>query len=222
VIRYPDDPFDRIWKTPDPSWAGTLPIISNTTELPPVQTPGKVFFVPPKVMQDAWVFTLDDSGDSKWVFFSVYPEGEEPVYMTPSDYVVGPIYYQNLNMSQQEPYDVTVGLDYPTLYWDGVFSTETGESSLTGYILQSNNIRVTMFDPQGNDSSHVPSLNAIELYAQYGYNFSYTSVDDSKCSSANGNQQLLRISICFRLRQPPFSPALADAEARSLGHADVV
>ncbi|CAM6090854.1 unnamed protein product [Calypogeia fissa] len=177
-VRFPDDLFDRIWQTLDAEY-DTLPSISRLRapdNISGIRT--DVNFVPPKVMQDAWLFPSPNDT----VTFPLYPLDTTYSYKdqvtlnTAKEYVYAVVYAEDLNTSASAiPFFMNIALDsYPSGAVN--FSHQASMQVIPYFILSSDSISFSVSAPPGARTA--PSINAVELYAQFNFNFSTTTITD--------------------------------------------
>ncbi|CAM6127672.1 unnamed protein product [Calypogeia fissa] len=179
-VRYPQDPFDRIWKTPDASFDTEFASIHSTKPTP--NTTIDQNFVPREVMQDAWLFPDNSSGTlSIAPIFTTGPQA----YVTLSEYAFSLLYFEDLNTA-------TSGTNQINIYVDQNFFISWNTSSqptLFGNpynILGRNGLDISLLlgDASTSPVKDLASLNAVEVYGQLTYNFSITNTDDGDFISA--------------------------------------
>lgn len=166
-VRYPDDPYDRIWTS---SGSGIQTVSNLSSDNTISNYSSEVYYVPVKVMQEAWV--LPDNVDFGY-YFPVYDDGPQ-LYPTIGDSVFVIVYAENVNTSVSQAYNMTVALA-----WDRVAQlTVSDQADALKYpylILKENNL---VFSAQSSNPDYSPVINAIETYAQYTYNKSTTNSAD--------------------------------------------
>ncbi|CAM6106186.1 unnamed protein product [Calypogeia fissa] len=188
-VRYPDDPFDRIWKSPDVSLAESLQAISSP-EAPDNTNSFDSYYVPPKVMRDAWLFPADKKAEFSFQFYSYGPQ----VYMNPGQYMFPLVYSEDLNRTASiYDYEIAFQMDGS----DFGYISSYNNFSQTACMLQLPfidvgslhvvnpgpsfaNISVFLISNSitGISDGRVPTINAIEIYIQHNFNFSITNPDD--------------------------------------------
>lgn len=190
VIRYPDDPFDRIWQPPfqyqleEFDYFGNESYILVLDHLPGISSPtppdntfrADVNSVPPKVMQDTWLFS--ESNDS--VSFAYFPDHYSEWHTLTSpftlstllEYAYVAVYVEDLNTSSSA-YSMDISLD-------------NGPGSVVRFSNQTSMIKIPFFNAKDKDLITIspsagpgeptrPSINAVELHAQNHFNFSITT-----------------------------------------------
>ncbi|CAM6104463.1 unnamed protein product [Calypogeia fissa] len=190
-VRYPDDPLDRIWKSPDASLAESLQAMSSP-EAPDNTTSFDSYYVPPKVMRDGWLFPADQTAEFSFQFYSYGPQ----VYMNPGQYVFPLVYSEDLNRTASI-YDYNIafqidGSDFGSFSSYNKFSQTASMLQLP--FIDAGSLHVVTPGPSfanmsvflsanwttGISDGRVPTINAIEIYIQHNFNFSITNPDDAQ------------------------------------------
>ncbi|CAM6105500.1 unnamed protein product [Calypogeia fissa] len=166
-IRYPADSYDRLWYTPGAAWYDLFPI-TNTSTPPDPKPRTEANFVPPVVMQDAWA-------DAQfWVSFTLFPTAPIPIYVTYAEYAYVIVYAEELDPSS--------GGGTMAISLDGVSGPDVNVSSKasmqvnSNFILSSNALNISL----GAAADSTVTMNALEIYAQYNFNFSTTIPEDDE------------------------------------------
>ncbi|CAM6086671.1 unnamed protein product [Calypogeia fissa] len=169
AVRYPDDQYDRIWSTALFVGEG---IEYSTVAPPPDTTPREeANYVPPAVMQDAWLFP----NNLDWgIYWPIYRDGSL-LYMNPAEYFFVVVYAERLNTSDPPSFNMSVGFDFQV--YDAALNVTNLATALVHpyYILGGNSLVFSAGSSSGLD--YLP-MNALEIYGQYSYNFSTTFSDD--------------------------------------------
>ncbi|CAM6093586.1 unnamed protein product [Calypogeia fissa] len=187
VVRFPDDSYDRVWRLAPPS---QYPIntFSNSTQASNTTGPD-VNYVPPKVMQDAWLFTSNDQApgyDQQRPSFDIYTAPQ--VSFTGLHYAYTVAYVESLNSTSSSPFsmDILFDYDYDDQIGLGAFygptinvSNQTSMQVTPNLPLVSTAIQVELSLPSGAKQEGSLPLNAFEAYGQFDYNFSTTNPSDA-------------------------------------------
>ncbi|CAM6096066.1 unnamed protein product [Calypogeia fissa] len=183
VVRFPDDSYDRIWEqvqwqddmcgSPFPSTScRSCPVPQDTT------IRADVNYVPPKVMQDAYMF-LSHDGWLDSFSLSFYTDRVPEVYLPPLELAYVIVYAENLISSDiKHSYSYNIILDINTAF--GQISGVVNVSNRASMLAIPNHLivyasSITFSIP--TSTNDLP-LNAAEAFAQYSFNYSTTSSDD--------------------------------------------
>ncbi|CAM6104702.1 unnamed protein product [Calypogeia fissa] len=160
-IRYPDDPYDRLWRSPG-SWSSTdfdaEGVVSSTTS-------AATNYVPPAVMQYAWM--NDTANSSFWVAFSSFASQISEVYIA--------VYFEEIESNS------VIGDRMFTINMNGDLSTVTAKNvpQMLYYWNWPVPNESTNFTFEALPTSVLgPIVNAIEVYAEFSFNQSATAVND--------------------------------------------
>ncbi|CAM6107405.1 unnamed protein product [Calypogeia fissa] len=160
-IRYPDDPYDRLWRSPG-SWSSTdfdaEGVVSSTTS-------AATNYVPPAVMQYVWM--NDTANSSFWVAFSSFPSQISEVYIA--------VFFEEIESNS------VIGDRVFTMNMNGDLSTVTAKNvpQMVNYWNWPVPNESTNFTFEALPTSVLgPIVNAIEVYAEFSFNQSATAVND--------------------------------------------
>lgn len=182
VIRYPDDQFDRIWAPLDDESNAQLPNVSISNS-PDNTTRADVYYVPPKIMKDGWLFAYPNNRVSA----SLYPENRNIYFQTQGDYAYTVLYSEHLTTSDSEVYTISISLDGFSEATSMNFTNKATMLASPNFILSSNYLNLIMNLSSGVTLNDGPTMNACEVYSQSNFNFSTTSTEDGTETSSNVN-----------------------------------
>jgi hypothetical protein len=178
-VRFPDDKFDRIWQTPE--WSSlSIPqyeVNISTPNPPDNETRADANYVPLKVMQDGWLLNSSSNSTSYYSSAPVFTLFSEylPVYMAPAKYAYSVVYVEHLNHTDSKVYTMNVTLDSLTIQ-EVNFSNQASMIAYQYLPLSSNRMQISL---QSNLTiEDGPTINAVEVYGHYDYNFSWTDPSD--------------------------------------------
>ncbi|CAM6098787.1 unnamed protein product [Calypogeia fissa] len=183
AVRFPDDSYDRIWepfpwmKDPCNQNNGITSCGSNPTPQAANAT-ADINYVPPKVMQGAWLFQSHAlTGFPVGIYNNYTPQ----VQLPPLELTYMISYLQDLNSSNLETYgiEISVGTGPDTLV-TGLVNVSNQASML----VYPNNLMESAFYsywvqlvPGTSHQGFLP-LNAVEAYARYDFDSSSTLSDE--------------------------------------------
>ncbi|CAM6127671.1 unnamed protein product [Calypogeia fissa] len=183
-VRYPQDPFDRIWKTPDASFDAKFASIHSTKPTP--NTTIDENFVPREVMQDAWLIP-DDGSFATLSISPIFTTGPQ-AYVTLSEYAFALLYFEDLNKTASGINQVDIHLEgsdyYLDYYWNTTSQPTLFENTYTFLTRNGFNILLQWDNASTSPVGDLASVNAVEVYGQLTYNFSITNTDDADFISA--------------------------------------
>ncbi|CAM6096067.1 unnamed protein product [Calypogeia fissa] len=183
VVRFPDDSYDRIWERVH--WQDDLCRSNSFISCPSSSMPqdttvrADVNYVPPKVMQHAYMFPASDGwGWLDSFSLSFYTNRVPEVYLPPLELAYVVVYAENLNSSDiQDPYSYNIQLDYTSAL--GPTYGIVNVSNQASMLVIPNHIITHAADMEFElDVETENPLNAAEAYAQHSFNISMTYWED--------------------------------------------
>ncbi|CAM6127169.1 unnamed protein product [Calypogeia fissa] len=182
VVRFPDDSYDRVWQLVPPPFDPNINTFSNSTQASNKTGPD-VNYVPPKVMQDAWLFNSLSEGPetSDVASFDIYTAPQ--VSFTRLDYAYTVAYAESLNSTSSSPFSMDIVFDYDYDYYNGPgtlygatfnVSNQASMQATQNVPLVSTTIQIQLSSALGAKQEGRLPLNAFEAYGQFDYNFSTT------------------------------------------------
>ncbi|CAM6093583.1 unnamed protein product [Calypogeia fissa] len=185
VVRFPDDLYDRVWQlVPRSAYIeySTINTFSNSTQASNTTGPD-VNYVPPKVMQGAWLFTSNNQTPSDDLQNPVFGISTAPqVSFTSLDYAYTVAYAESLNSTSSSPFTMDISLDYDYGYPSDATINVSNRASMQGIPnvpLVGTIIAFELSLPSGAKQEGSLPLNAFEAYGQFSYNFSTTDPSDA-------------------------------------------
>ncbi|CAM6093578.1 unnamed protein product [Calypogeia fissa] len=176
VVRFPDDLYDRVWTSlASEDQIGTF---SNSTQASNTTGPD-VNYVPPKVMQGAWLFSENNKQTSFMFWFDIYTAPQ--VSLTELHYAYTVAYAESLDSTSSLPFsmDILLDYDYDARIGLGAFdatinvSNQASMQVTPNLLLVSPGIEIQLSLPSAQEGSLTSTpLNAFEAYGQFDYKFS--------------------------------------------------
>ncbi|CAM6119664.1 unnamed protein product [Calypogeia fissa] len=164
ISKFPEDPYDRLWKSPG-YWSERKYTIENITTINGRVTPStsaQANNVPWQVMQDAWV-----NGSEFWVNFNV----------SPYNLVYGAVYVEEIELLAPAVRSFTIDLNGNQTV-DFSASTNAGMQVFSDFAISGPNLHTNFTLTALPNSPKGPILNAIEVLTQVAFDSSATEAQD--------------------------------------------